>query len=142
MVLKSRLRAPDWSADGNPDREAKCRKHPLPTNHVVNADTDPFFLDQEEAAHVCNGTFDQKVCPFRARCLYGALVNNEQDGTWGGFTTEQRRWIRRQRYVKAPEVVIYPDDWEPTNQDSWREGVPTHAEIEEMNSALEEDSTE
>lgn len=123
MVLKARVLAPDWSADGNPDAEAKCRKHPLPTNHEVNADTDPFFYDEEEAIHICNGTYDQKVCPFRRSCLHRALVNNEQAGAFGGFTTEQRRWIRRNR------DLIPRDSW--GDSDRWRWIVPSPEFFEE-----------
>jgi hypothetical protein len=118
MVLKSRLPPVDWKAGGNKEREAKCLKHPLPTNHEVNADTDPFFYDEEEAAHICNGTYDNKVCPFREKCLHRALVNNEQSGTFGGFTVEQRRWIRR------PINGISRFDWEPEKQAEWRDLVP------------------
>ena len=116
MVLKSRVRAPDWSAGHNPQREAKCRKFPLPHNHNVTPETDPWFLDQEEATHVCNGTYDNKVCPFRAKCLEIALINNEQDGTFGGMTLMQRRWIRRNR------ELIPRDTWDESEY--WRHLVP------------------
>lgn len=111
MVLKSRVLAPDWTAGGNPEKEAKCRKVPLPSNHDVNADTDPFFYDEPEARHVCNGTYDGYVCPFRQVCLYRALVNNEQAGTFGGMTTEQRRWIRRNRDLIERENWVQSDGW-------------------------------
>lgn len=131
MVLKSRVRAPDWSADGNPDREAKCRKHPLPKDNVCNADTDPWFFAEEESALVCNGTLDGRVCPFREVCLYGALENNETAGTFGGMTTRQRRWIRKQskdRTVLDPD--FRRDRW--PESDDWRHKVPTHTELREM----------
>lgn len=117
MVLKARTRAPDWSAGGDKDREAKCMKFPLPSNHVVNPDTDPFFLDEEEAITICNGTWDDRICPFRSRCLERGLINNEQAGAFGGFTTEQRRWIRRNR------DMIPRDSW--NNSEAWRWIVPS-----------------
>jgi len=116
MVLRARLRAADWGAGGNPDKEAKCRKHPLPKDHDVNPDTDPFFYDEEEASHICNGTYDDKVCPFRARCLEWGLINNDQHGTFGGLVTIQRRWVRRNR------EDIPRDTWD--DSDAWRDQVP------------------
>lgn len=125
MVLKSRLRAPDWGANGDPDREAKCRKHPLPTNHDVNALTDPWFYDEPEATHICNGTYDGYVCPFRQVCLHIALVNNEQSGTFGGMTTEQRRWVRRiSKYPGPPRAANYFDRDHWDSSDTWRHLVP------------------
>jgi hypothetical protein len=116
MVLKARTKAPDWSADGDRKKWAKCMNHPLPTNHNVTPDTDPFFYDEEESAHICNGTYDDRVCPFREACLHRALVNNEQAGTFGGFTTEQRKWIRRER------TLIPRPSWEESEE--WRDLVP------------------
>ena len=89
MVLKSRRLAPDWSADGDLFAEAKCRKF------QVSRDYDPWFNEEEDAAHVCVGTYDGVECPMRAKCLGRALVNNEQFGIFGGFNLMQRRWIRR-----------------------------------------------
>ena len=93
MVLRSRVSAPDWSAGDDPDREAKCRKHPLPTDH--REQDDPWFSQERDAVHICNGTYDDKVCPMRDSCLHRALVNNEQYGVFGGLMVVQRRWIRR-----------------------------------------------
>lgn len=108
MVLKSRLPAPDWSADGDEERDAKCRHFPVPTQHDVTPDTDPFFYDMEEAAHICNGTYDNRVCLFRNRCLHIALVNNEGAGVFGGLLTIQRRWVRKNiNRVEWPE----PNEW-------------------------------
>lgn len=142
MVLKSRVPAPDWSANENPHREAKCRKHPLPTKNDPNADNDPWFFDEEEAAHVCNGTYDGRVCPMREVCLYGALVNNEQAGVWGGFLTVQRRWIRKQREAEDDNERIYRDDWEYSEQ--WRDRVPDLEYFDELErlADAEEDSDE
>lgn len=121
MVLKSRVKAPDWSAGENPDKEAKCRKHPLPTKHDI--ENDPWFHgDEEEARAICNGVYDGKVCPFREQCLYGALVNNEQSGVFGGFATVQRKWIRKQREAENESDRIYRDDWEFSEE--WRARVP------------------
>lgn len=136
MVLKSRVKAPDWSADGNTEKEAKCRKHPLPKDNVCNAETDPWFYAEEEAARVCNGDDDQRVCPFRQACLYGALVNNEQSGVFGGLTTRQRRWIRKQRKgdpegaLGLTDEPIWEDQW--ADSDEWRHKVPTTEELKEM----------
>lgn len=132
MVLKSRLRAPDWSAGHNPAKEAKCRKFPLPQHHNVTPDTDPWFLDQEEASHVCNGTYDGKVCPFREKCLEMALVNNEQDGCFGGMTLLQRRWIRRNR------ELIPRDTWSESEVWRWLVPPPQFFEVDDGDEETEE----
>lgn len=128
MVLKSRVEAPDWSASENPAKEAKCRKHPLPTHHDI--ENDPWFHDMEEAAHVCNGTYDGVVCPFRQVCLYMALVNNEQSGVFGGFLPVQRRWIRRQKDAEVESERIFRDEWDES--DLWRSVVPSLEYFEEL----------
>lgn len=128
MVLKSRVRAPDWSAHGDTDKEAKCRKHPLPTNHDPNAESDPWFYAEQEGAKVCNGTLDGRVCPFRDPCLYGALVNNEQSGVWGGLITIQRQWVRRQR-AEDSQTPIHREAWDDPEQ--WLHLVPTPAFFEQ-----------
>ena len=134
MVLKSRLEAPDWSAGHNPAKEAKCRKFPLPTKHEVTKDNDPWFEDEEEATHICNGTWDNYVCPFRERCLHIALVNNEQAGMFGGFTVQQRRWIRRNR------DLIDRTEW--PNSESWRDQVPPPEYFEEGEDAVIDEEAE
>lgn len=109
MVLRSRLPAPDWSANEDPEFEAKCRKHPLPTNH--NVDDDAWFHDMEEAAAICNGTYDGRVCPFRDQCLHIGLVNNEQFGVFGGLLPVQRRWVRRENEEIPRDQWSQPEDW-------------------------------
>jgi hypothetical protein len=89
MVLKSRRRSPDWSADGDRELEAKCRRF------EVQRDRDPWFDDEEQAVEICRGSSDGVECPMRAKCLGMALVNNEQFGVFGGFHLVQRRWIRK-----------------------------------------------
>lgn len=36
-------------------------------------------------------------CPVQAECLEWALRTNEPYGVWGGFTTVERRQLRRKR---------------------------------------------
>lgn len=66
----------------------------------LGEDTERFFplgttgpaLDQVEAAKaVC------RQCPVVTQCLEWALVNNQQDGVWGGLSEDQRRTLRRSR---------------------------------------------
>lgn len=135
MVLKSRVLAPDWSAGGNEERDAKCRHTPLPTKNDPDEFTDPFFYDEEEARHVCNGTYDGVLCPFREICLYRALVNNEQAGTFGGLTYEQRRWVRRHSRLpkpgsldELPEPFILASTW--SQPALWRHLVPEPEDLE------------
>lgn len=48
--------------------------------------------DIEPAKAICRG------CQVRVACLEWAILVNEQDGIWGGMTTEERRMeIRRRR---------------------------------------------
>lgn len=126
MVLKSRVPAPDWSAGGDPEQEAKCRKHPLPTNHDVSLD--PWFSDEEEASHICRGTYDRHECPFLFECLHISLVNNDLFGMFGGLMPLQRRWVRR----NVPRD-IWDKPW------IWWHAVPT---MEELEPEEEEDDEE
>lgn len=133
MVLKSRVLAPDWGANEDPEKEAKCRKHPLPSIEEGRPD-DPWFgigdTNEREAAEVCNGEWDNRVCPFRTGCLSRALVNNEQFGTFGGLLTIQRRWIRKN---------IPRDGWGNVDHQS----VPTMEYFDEVaNSANEAEAEE
>lgn len=36
-------------------------------------------------------------CPVRSTCLEYALVANEHDGVWGGYSPRERRALKRQR---------------------------------------------
>lgn len=87
--MKLRISAPDWSANDNEEKEAKCRKF------SVKQGRDPWFDDEEEAVRICNGTDDGVVCPMRHSCLIFALVNNEHNGIWGGMNSDDRRTLRR-----------------------------------------------
>lgn len=136
MVLKSRLTPPDWSADGDPEKEALCRKFALPTKNDPDADTDPFFYDMEEAVHVCNGTYSGVVCPFRRSCLVNSLVNNEGNGAWGGLLPVQRKWVRRQRHHEDPEQRITMAQWEYPEE--WLHRVPPPEFFEEEEDAKED----
>jgi hypothetical protein len=129
MVLKSRVPSPDWGAGEDPDKEAKCRKFPLPKNHQI--EDDPWFHDMEEATPVCNGDYDGIVCPFREFCLYRALVNNEQFGVFGGLLPVQRRWIRRE---------IPRDEWDESEK--WRDRVPSLEYFEELERADDEEDAD
>lgn len=124
MVLKSRLLAPDWSADGDTEREALCRKFPLPDDHDVSKD--PWFHDMEEAREICNGTYSNVVCPFRMGCLHRALVNNEGYGVFGGLLPIQRKWVRRNIpkdqwydprtwYLRVPSLEFFEESDEPAD---------------------------
>jgi hypothetical protein len=58
---------------------------------------DPWFDHQyeQDAKDICNGTWDDKVCPIRNECLTYAAVNNEAFGVWGGKSEEERIMMRR-----------------------------------------------
>lgn len=129
VVLKSRVKAPDWSANDDPERDAKCRHFPLPRNHDVRPETDPWFYDMEESASVCIGEFDNRPCPFLGRCLFGSLLNNEGSGTFGGFLPIQRKWIRR----NVPKSI-----WHRSNL--WRHLVPPLEFFEEDEDAEADDA--
>lgn len=137
MVLKSRLPMPDWSASNHPEREALCRKFPLPDDHDVSKD--PWFHEMDEAVAICNGTYSGVICPFRERCLHLSLVNNEGYGVFGGFLPIQRKWIRRNRFGVDP--LIPPSTWDVSEE--WRSIVPPpefFEEDDEEDAAEEEDA--
>lgn len=99
MVLYSRMHAPDWTANENPELEAKCRKLARP-----RYGKDPFFDDEKYALSVCNGDdagslYENagEVCPMRAQCLAFALINHEGSGIWGGMHTRDRMDLKRNR---------------------------------------------
>jgi hypothetical protein len=108
--MRLRIPAPNWDGGGNPAKEASCRLFP-PTR-----ERDDFFGDgegdMEDAKHVCNGTYTQRVCPIREQCLQFALVNNEHYGVWGGLDALERAYIRR---------FVPKEEWSferaPTRQD-------------------------
>lgn len=162
MVMISRMSLPDWSADDDTEKEAKCRKHPIPSRSTIRAEwyanteeeitdkelqnavelADPFFYDEAEAAHICRGTYDGKVCPFRNNCLEIALVNNESVGTFGGLTTLQRKWVRKNipRYEyklddngkpvldKDKKKIVVKNNWRWSKE--WIHLVPSHESLD------------
>ena len=141
MVLRSRVVAPDWTAGGDKDKQAKCLWFPLPTHNDVNADTDPWFYDYEQAQAVDLGTYDGKVCPMLSQCLHISLVNNDQVGVWGGMYPIQRKWIRknipRDRWPDLGRSLGYSS----LNGGPWE--VPSVEWLEEVAEASgEEDQTE
>lgn len=102
MVMRLRIPAPHWeSVSGSQD--AKCLKFP------GKREFDPWFDDMDEARHICNGTFDDRVCPIREQCLLFALVNNEHEGVFGGTLPEQRHDLR-QRHKRKTRGPI-PAQW-------------------------------
>jgi hypothetical protein len=126
MVLRSRRRSPDWSADGRKELEAKCRRW------LVCRGSDPWFDEEEEAAEICQGSSDGVECPMRGECLGMALVNNEQYGVFGGSHLVQRRWIRRNFPMYS---WAYPNPIDPAIYDK----VPPLSFFEEESADAEED---
>lgn len=114
MVIQSRATPPDWTdEEGGGVEGARCRKFPISRDPDGVVRNDAWFQDAEEALPVCNGDYIGTPCPLRASCLRWALVNNDGVGVFGGMTTPQRKWLRR----NAPK-----DKW---NDDEWlRDNVP------------------
>lgn len=167
MVMISRMSLPDWSAGDDPEKEAKCRKHPIPSQKALKEKglegkelqnaielADPFFYDEPEAAHICRGTYDEKVCPFRNHCLEIALVNNESVGTFGGLTTLQRKWVRKHipryeyktnelgQFVKDKDgkKIIVKNNWRWSKD--WIHLVPSHESLEPNTESDDDEDTE
>ena len=88
--MKLRIEAPFWDGGGNHKKAAKCLRFPGDVSRE-----DPWFDDMDEAKQICNGDNDGIVCPLRQKCLVFAAVNNEHYGIWGGLSSEQRHWMRR-----------------------------------------------
>ncbi|MET9119990.1 WhiB family transcriptional regulator [Streptomyces sp. NPDC004528] len=103
MALFSRCSAPDWTGGDDPEYEAKCRKTQTPSRG-----DDPWFDDMREAAAICNGDTDGRVCPMRQRCLVWSLKNCERYGVWGGMLPHDRARMRK-KYRNQPEKW----EWHP-----------------------------
>lgn len=70
--------------------DANCKG--LPTSKFfIEAHSYDQIKQIGEARKVCG------LCPVRKRCLEFALNNHIHHGIWGGYTTRQRRGIRRDR---------------------------------------------
>lgn len=96
MVLQTRLSPPDWTDDpGGGLDGARCRVFIISRDPDGIVRNDAWFQEAEEALPVCNGDYIGTPCPMRRDCLLQSLMNNDQSGVWGGMTTNQRRWIRR-----------------------------------------------
>ncbi|MCC3766019.1 WhiB family transcriptional regulator [Streptomyces sp. UNOC14_S4] len=129
MALYSRKKAPDWSANGNPALEAKCRKPRTPDT----ATSDPWFDDPDEARAICNGTADGIICPMRHECLTQAMINNERHGVWAGLTEIQLVWMRR-------HFRHQPDQWHVENAIAHEELVQHEAHTEDTRGTAQEDT--
>jgi len=110
-----RVGAPDWEYIG-----AKCLKfRPFrPENCGPDDIEDPWFdPDQyEDAKAICNGTYDQKICPARDTCLKFASINNEASGVWGGMDEFERQALRRRMKHKYRTRPDRAPSWEYTWQ--------------------------
>ena len=96
MVIHSRVNAPDWTDDeGGGEEGARCRRFEISRDEDGIVRNDTWFQEAAEALPVCNGDWIGTPCPMRHDCLVYSLINNEGKGVWGGMTTPQRRWIRR-----------------------------------------------
>lgn len=119
MVLKPRAEAPQWINEENPDKSAKCLMFP-PFHDEGGNLVDPWFEgDELAAAAICNGEWDDQVCPIRDQCLEWALLNNEKYGVWGGMLEHDRLNIRQARreepyleYMWHPPTPKDPPDAE------------------------------
>ncbi len=96
MVIQSRITPPDWTDDmGGGEEGARCRLFPISRADDGLVRNDAWFQEADEALSVCNGEFSDSPCPLRDSCLRIALVNNDLHGVWGGMTSPQRKWVRR-----------------------------------------------
>ncbi|MFF8283370.1 WhiB family transcriptional regulator [Streptomyces albus] len=107
MGIRAVVPAPDWSA-AHHRGEAKCRNSSL----FPHRDRDVFFDDESLALAICNGTYDNQVCPRRTECLRVAMHNRENFGVWGGMTATDRLEMRM-RYPGMPERWIWQAPREP-----------------------------
>jgi hypothetical protein len=96
VVIQSRVSPPDWTDDeGGGEEGARCRLFTISRDPDGLVRNDAWYQEAEEALPVCNGDWIGTPCPMRSDCLRVALVNNDQNGVWGGMTGPQRKWIRR-----------------------------------------------
>lgn len=96
MVIQSRVTPPDWTdEEGGGLDGARCRRFPPSRDHDQIVRNDTWYQDAENALPICNGDYIGSPCPMRSSCLLQALINNDQNGVWGGMTAPQRKWLRR-----------------------------------------------
>ncbi|MDP9870424.1 MULTISPECIES: WhiB family transcriptional regulator [Streptosporangium] len=116
MVLKPRVKAPDWRAAGNDTKAAKCLKFPPDLSRGY----DPWFDVEYEidCLDICNGESDGRRCPMRDTCLDFALINNETGGVWGGMLPHDRRNLRLARRADPYlELKWHPPTPKPSDFD-------------------------
>lgn len=109
MVMKLRIPSPDWTGLHNGGKVGKCVWIKPVSGY------DPFFDDEDEAIHICNGFREEDICPLRHECLIFALVNNEADGIWGGTHPHDRKRLRH-----------------TVNRSEWEWQPPTPKEVPEV----------
>jgi hypothetical protein len=96
VVIQSRVNPPDWTDEaGGGEEGARCRNFAISRSEDGLVHNDAWFQDAENALPVCNGDYIGSPCPLRRSCLHVSLINNDQNGVFGGMTAPQRRWIRR-----------------------------------------------
>jgi hypothetical protein len=87
----------------------------------LELETDEIPRDEDEvmdeARAMCNGAYDDVVCPLRHECLIFALTNNLKEGVFGGTTPLDRKAIRKQWPLKSGKVPRPEWKWHP-------QGVP------------------
>lgn len=113
--MQLRIESPRWVEGG-----AKCPQDA----DADNADFNIPFDEPELQKGICRGTWDNRPCRMRNKCLVFALINNEQYGVWGGLTEDERKWVRKE---------IPKSEW--TEPDEWLDQVP---EIDSEPSGMED----
>lgn len=130
MVIQSRVNPPDWTdEEGGGEEAARCANFTISRDDDGLVRNDVWFQDAKEALPVCNGDYIGTPCPMRHGCLLFALANNDSTGVWGGMTTPQRRWIRR-NMAKA--------DW--YNEKALRDKVPGPDYFKDYGDETEDDA--
>lgn len=125
MVLKLKENTPNlWQG-------AKCVNFP-PT------ETEDAWFDNDcsdDAISLCNGTYDNIICPLRSQCLKFALANRERFGVWGGMSELGRAAMLR----KLPPVHRKPNpEWKWMTEEAALDGF-TDKEVSSMKAELQYD---
>ncbi|MEV4575989.1 WhiB family transcriptional regulator [Nonomuraea jabiensis] len=121
MVLKPRAEAPRWINKENPAKSAKCLRFP-PHREDDGVLKDPWFEgDELSAAAICNGDWDDQMCPIRNECLHWALLNNEKFGVWGGMLPHDRLNMRQAKREDPYMEWMWhpPTPKDPDNDEPW-----------------------
>lgn len=96
----------------------------LDYSQALCAQTDPELFFPESGGSTLDARKICVECPVKTECLLEALVNNYDDGVWGGLSPRERRALKNQGQLPTGGVdVVFPRRGGPMKLRS-RKGIP------------------